>query len=357
MTTGCRKTRTALAAAAVGLLLPAAAAADGNVRIYGRFDAGPLYESKPRDGVKWELAEISANRLGFIGEEDLGGGMTAFFRLEHRFYLDTGAERSGRRFWTDKSWVGIGHKDWGRLSAGRVLTVGNTIVGGGDFEAMTDSVGAVNSRKGRIENNIDNGLFYESPWLRLSKVDRLRLFAQYTLTEVDGAETPYSLGLQYRRGPLRFDFGYQHDAYRDGSSPALEDRKSDSTFGGVAYNFGTFELKGTLARSEGYAGRVSDHSPYRMRTASLSFNKVFGKWELGLSGSRKSEVDTRGRELPTINQLNVGHWYSFSKRTTFMPTLSYERLSGAYVPGSNGYGVLRNHRDNLYVQVGIRHEF
>lgn len=351
-----KKSRIA-AVAAAALLVPLAAQA-ADVRIYGRLDIGPQYQSNPTDGVEWRLDQVSPNRLGFIGVEELSKDLAAFFRLEHRFLLDTGAERSGRGFWTDKAWVGLSSKTFGSISAGRTLTVGNWVLGGGDFEAMTDSIGSVNSRKGRVESNANNSVFYESPWLNPGFGTRVRIVGQGSFTETDaGVSKPYGAGFQVRRGPFLFDLGYQHDVFRDGSAAALEDRKSNSTFGGVAWHTKQFEIKATHASSRGYAGVVSDHSPYRMKSSSVSVNVPMGAWELGVMGNRKEEIDTRGRELPILDKFAVGYWYSFSKRTKFMPTLAYERLSGSGYTGANGFGQARNKRENVYLQIGLRHEF
>ena len=44
-------------------------------------------------------------------------------------------------------------------------------------------------------------------------------------------------------------------------------------------------------------------------------------------GNRKEETNTSGVELPIVDKFAVGYWYNFSKRTKFMPTIAYERLS------------------------------
>ena len=347
---------------AAALILPTLGMADDGVRIYGRVDIGPIYESNPTGESNFRIDEVSGNRLGFIGTETLSKDLWAFYRLEHRFHLDDGTERSGRhngtQFWTDKAWVGIGSKTYGALSAGRILTVGNSIVGGGDTEAMTDSIGSTNSRKGRIENNLDNGLFYESPWIQPGKGMKLRVKAHYALAEVDGIQNPYGLGVQWRSGKFLLDTGYQHDVYKDGSDPSKEDRKSNSWFTGAGYDFDSFELKGTFATSRGYEGDVSDHSPYRMKTAQVSLNKDFGPWRLGVMIGRKTETSTSGTKQPNLDKVAVGYWYNFSKNTMLMPTIAYERKSGsAYKAGSNGFGEDKDKSGNLYLQLGLRHEF
>jgi hypothetical protein len=56
-------------------------------------------------------------------------------------------ERSGQRFLTENSWVDLKSRTFGGMAVGRILTVGNSVVGGGDTEAMTDSAGSINSAR------------------------------------------------------------------------------------------------------------------------------------------------------------------------------------------------------------------
>jgi predicted porin len=362
--------KTALLALALAPL--ASFAAEDGVKIYGRVDIGPLYQSNAKSGNTVTLDEVSGNRWGFIGTEDLGNGNSAFFRLESRFYLDSGSLRpyngNATRLWGDKAWVGLRSKTFGALSAGRVLTVSNTINGGGDTEAMTDSIGSMTSRKGRTENQNDNGLFYESPWFSLASDSKLRVFAQYAMPEVPQDGKPWGVGAQFRMGKFLLDGGYEHGVYKDSKTVTTstttfaEDNKKNSMWVGGNYNFDTFILKSTFATSSGYIGNVpvasTDKSAdYRMKTWSVSLNKSFGRWDLGLMGTRKTEIDTSGVQLPTLDKVAVGYWYNFSKQTKLMPTIAYERLSGGGYTGKNGYGLNKDQSGNLYVQLGLRTEF
>jgi len=69
------------AAVAAAVAVPAMAQ---NVSVYGTLEVG-LEKNKSTAGVNTssvESHEFVSNRLGFRGEEDLGGGLKAFFRLE-----------------------------------------------------------------------------------------------------------------------------------------------------------------------------------------------------------------------------------------------------------------------------------
>jgi predicted porin len=53
-----------------------------------------------------KLFDMGGSRLGFKGDEDLGGGMKASFYLEHRLNPDTGTLSAADTFWKGGSWVG-----------------------------------------------------------------------------------------------------------------------------------------------------------------------------------------------------------------------------------------------------------
>lgn len=77
---------TALAAAS------SAAFAQSSVTVYGILDAGVSQVTGLRGGTRTFLVSgiMDGSRLGFRGNEDLGGGYRALFTMEHRMETDTG---------------------------------------------------------------------------------------------------------------------------------------------------------------------------------------------------------------------------------------------------------------------------
>lgn len=77
---------TALAAAS------SAALAQSSVTVYGIVDAGVSQVTGLRGGTRTFLVSgiMDGSRLGFRGNEDLGGGYRAIFTMEHRMEADTG---------------------------------------------------------------------------------------------------------------------------------------------------------------------------------------------------------------------------------------------------------------------------
>jgi predicted porin len=78
---------TALAAAS-----SAVCAQSSSLTVYGILDAGVSQVSGLKGGTRKDVISgiMDGSRLGFKGNEDLGGGYRAVFTLEHRLELDTG---------------------------------------------------------------------------------------------------------------------------------------------------------------------------------------------------------------------------------------------------------------------------
>lgn len=116
-----------------GAIIPALAQSGSQVQIYGA--AGSSVSSKTGQGAGADrVQEISNNVLipsflGFRGQDDLGDGLQAVFRLEKTIALDTGV--AGRpatgSFWDRQAFVGL-QGGWGSLTVGR------------QFHAMIDRV-------------------------------------------------------------------------------------------------------------------------------------------------------------------------------------------------------------------------
>ncbi|MFL6674417.1 MAG: porin [Massilia sp.] len=62
------------------------------------------------------------SRIGFRGEEDLGGGLSALVTLESGYNPDVGTLGQGGRIFGRQAWVGL-KGQWGTLQLGRVLNM------------------------------------------------------------------------------------------------------------------------------------------------------------------------------------------------------------------------------------------
>ncbi|HEX6364001.1 MAG TPA: porin, partial [Albitalea sp.] len=108
-----------------------AASAQSSVTIYGSIDLGIAKSNGGTAGNSggaagngaqaraYTLQHANTNRLGFRGNEDLGGGMSAQFQIEHRFNADTGTLNDPNVFWQGRSYVQLSHAAAGRVYLGR----------------------------------------------------------------------------------------------------------------------------------------------------------------------------------------------------------------------------------------------
>ncbi|MBN3854755.1 porin [Paraburkholderia sp. Ac-20340] len=117
----------AVAACALGMASTPAHALS-SVTLYGIADTGIEFvnrvSSASSAGSKFGMqnyGSLSASRWGLMGQEDLGGGLQAFFWLESGFQLGNGSLAGGLQF-SRQSAVGLRQTDWGQLAFGRQYT-------------------------------------------------------------------------------------------------------------------------------------------------------------------------------------------------------------------------------------------
>src|SRR6185503_18517156 len=102
-----------------------AASAQSSVTIYGSLDLavtkgnGGTAANNGANGTSeaWIMKQSASSRLGFRGNEDLGGGLSAQFQIEHRFTPDDGA--AANPFWAGRSYVQLTSAAAGSVYLGR----------------------------------------------------------------------------------------------------------------------------------------------------------------------------------------------------------------------------------------------
>lgn len=97
--------------------------AQSSVQLYGVVDTGVEYLTnvgKAGDNLirATQLTGQTPSRWGLRGSEDLGGGLSAIFRLENGFSVTNGALNQGGRMFGRAAYVGLSN-EWGALTFGR----------------------------------------------------------------------------------------------------------------------------------------------------------------------------------------------------------------------------------------------
>lgn len=297
-----------LVLASAALIACGAAFAQSNVNIYGRVDLGYRHDSDPA-AARNQVANGSNNAVGFRGVEELGGGLQAFFQLEHRLEADVGTAHTP--FWDEISIVGV-RGGFGQVTLGRQ---------GGPYGAATDpdafggdTVGGRGERKAGADDKYNNSVVYWSP-----SVGGFTAGVGVSLGE-GVQERGASAAVKYANGPVWVSASYADRSNRD-KAYAL----------GATYDFEVAKLFIGLARNNGNVSGVE------RKTTDLGVVVPVG------SGSARAKYNIDDINGVQTKNLGIGYWYDLSKRT--MLYVDYGNQKTDNVADINRF------------DLGIRHNF
>ena len=317
------------------------------VVISGRVDLGVLYS--PTDLTKsndnhWQVAESSNARLNFSGREDLGGGLSAYFVLEHRFNADTGAISDAAAFWKDKSWVGLTSTAWGDLKLGRLHSPQYGVSTAGRYEAFFgDSYASMGTRGARSANQWNDSIYYTTPTISGFNAGVIVRDGNETTLRGTGGH------LVYAKGPLSAAVSYakEQDTLVTTSTNAVK----TGTFGAY-YDFGVARVMTTYARSTGVnAADTGTEVVYtfgaRVPLGSGEFRTSFRRID---DTDRKATNDKSGDQ--DSRRFSVGYAYFLSKRTGIHSSLVHENQVRY-----NANGSTKTDFSGTGAEVALPHQF
>lgn len=334
--------KTLIAAAA----LLAGVAAQAQVNVYGNVDLsfGSFEEFNDAGGTdsiaKVESGVHTGSFIGFKGQEDLGGGLKAFFVLESDIGADEGA--TADNFWARTSELGLAG-DFGTVKLGNSRTLGFLANAAYNPFPVTGLMNTSQITNGY--GNYANSITYTSP-----NLSGFTVAAQAAMSEVDGVDNAFALALNYAAGPLAVGFNYSTE---QNTTTAVEDflgldagdlgpvgiADVDRWTLGASYDFGAaklfgqygqnkFEFNGDDAKTKAFQlGVTVPVSAQGTILASFAQNKI-------------DDTDFKVRDF------SVAYDHALSKRTSAYVGLKSLRFSA---PG--GSETLNN------VAVGVKHAF
>ena len=285
-------------------------------------------------GVKaWQVAQSAENRLGFRGNEDLGGGLSAQFNFEHRFFLDTGAVRNANSFWQGRSYVQLSSATLGRVYLGR------------DYDPTFwpavksdpfgwDGVGQLggNMFAGALNSDITANSVRESNTVgyKSNSFSGLTFQAAVSLSEANNTGRNDGFNVEYAAGPIYAAMGYER--IRGG---VVKDGQSLLNLA-LHYDFGVAKLMGYYARAKvGPSGNANLTNKY----FSLGALAPIGGGNLKAAWSR---FDPSGANN-NISKYSIGYEYFLSKRTDI------------YADFGSGHQDAKT--NNNAFAVGVKHTF
>jgi predicted porin len=349
--------KTLIALAVLGVA--GVAHAQSNVTIYGTADIG--YVKQSHKSVT--MNERDNNRLGFMGQEDLGGGLKATFQLESRFKLQAGVG-STRGDFEGAANVGL-MGNFGKVSFGRVNELSTETYRRLDpfnqygVAAMLPTPLRGNDTEGRLSYTAR----YDSP-----NFNGFKLGATYTVkNNADAVGTNggisgsiatittlqnngYALSGTYTNGPMYLVANY---------NVAVDSNKSRNWNVGGAYAFGPVKV------SAGYEATTNKNSasPYLYEDQKnwlVGLSYVVGAGVINASYN-SSEWDNSGADA---SKWAIGYTHNLSKRTSVYANYSHVKyetgLNGtATVPYKTKLGGTSTDLlgSSSAVEVGITHKF
>ncbi len=295
-----------------------AASAQSSVTIYGKLDQGFGKAIGSSDKV---IKEAANSRLGFRGTEDLGGGLSAIFTIEHRFTPDDG--KAHTTFWHGQSLVGLSSKTLGTVTIGRQYTsafdVQNAVDPfGGDGVAALRPYGMATGNA-VAQTRVADSVKYKNSFAGFSVSGDI---AEHVAT-VAGDDRPYSVSFTYGAGPIWAGVSFEN-------ASGDEDRLINA---GVRYTFGPVTLS-----AGGSEGRTNAATNNKLRGYLVGANVVVGAGEIkaGWTSLKVSGVTTNTRYA-------VGYHHNLSKRTKLYADVARE--TKVITTQKTGY------------EIGVQHNF
>ncbi|WP_322036182.1 porin [Burkholderia cepacia] len=368
-----------------------AAMAQSSVTLYGMLDSGIGYTSNINGHKRFGLdgGAVGSNKWGLKGDEDLGGGLKAVFKIENGFNIGTGGINgqgpigSTRSLFNRQAYVGIASDRYGTLRMGRQLDAVTEMVQGLTGDAISASTF---STPGDVDNN-DNTTNQNSAVKYISPViNGFQAEGAYSFGGVAGAMgsgQSWSVAANYAQGGLTVAGGYfraanqgengwQNATAQPGFGTALGYPSSGYNGGnafksaGIAqvatqYQIGPYTagLRYSNAQYQGNNGQPSIHFnvlgallQYQVTPAlslATGYTYVYG------SAATPSQA-AEGRTMASINQASLGAMYALSKRTSVYAVGAYVHAQGAQASAAD-FGNTSSGGNQVQVNIGMHHSF
>ena len=383
-----------LAAAVVATLGGAVSAQ--NVTIYGILDASAVNtDNGPYSSTEVNSGYLVSSRLGIRGEEDLGGGLKALFKLEGRLGFDNfgglgtsvaitnGTTATGQTssIFNRDAYVGISG-GFGEFALGTMESETSRIASA--YNATGFNVGLFTAAYGSsfavLGDRMANAIRYSTP----SVMGLSAVFAGFqgenktgTSSTLNGSSFNGAMAsLRYEMGALKVGVAQANRSAANGvaanSQTTAGARAKDTTYGAM-YDFGIAAV-GLAKYNSAYTALANTGRSATMLTGSLPIDgktRLFGSYgqlEEKAAGLQYSASNDTSSTKAKAYYIGVNH--ELSKRTSIyavMGNMNNDTGSGfvlntgatLYNAGSlyTGSGTNYTGQDQSNYAIGIRHSF
>lgn len=371
----------------VASMVSGVAHAQSSVTLYGLIDTGIDFVNNNAGSKLYRMQDggytgLAGSRWGLMGEEDLGGGLKAVFKLENGFNEINGKLGAGGGEFGRQAYVGISSARFGALTMGRQYDSIVDVVGPLTF---THYYGGVFYHAGDIDNGgnsfrVNNSIKYTSP-----SINGIRVTGMYAFTNSYdlgvGTTGLWSVGASYTNSSL-----YLGAAYFYAKNPGVllpgGDFLPNTTGAAIGAN-GSFSYVGypSTAQIFGFGGNyVIGPATIGLNFTQAKFDDangtnssvLFNNYEAWVSvaitpafsaGARYSFSDGKvnySGQSPKYHQVGAGTKYMLSKRTTLYAAVDFEQASGDAKVADIAEGIIgtaSTTNRQVVARVGISHRF
>lgn len=309
---------------AAAALVASVAAQAQTVNVYGNVDVsvGSFEDNLTNRITEVRSGQLTGSFIGFKGQEDLGGGLKAFFKLESTIGVDTGSAQSN--FWGRTSELGLTGA-YGTITGGNSVSLAGRAYDAqspfsvfGNMNGVASTVAAHGGNFGAVQTN---SLTYTS-----QTYSGFAGAAQFgTGTEAPSTDKIYALQGTYTSGPLAAGLTVTNNDLADQNLVQL----------GGSYDFGSVKAFGQIGRAKLAADDDLNYFELGASVPVAANCKVLAAWTYGKSDGYKT------------NELSVAYDHTLSKRTGAYAGLVYQTEKVGSADSDSG----------VSLAVGLRHAF
>jgi predicted porin len=300
-----------------------AAMAQSSVTVYGVMD---VWVGGAKEGLNTKTSRVmesgglAGSRIGFMGEEDLGGGLKAVFKYEQGLNADSG--EGGLSAQARQAYVGLAG-GFGQVTFGNVWSAMDDVFGAsnsgfdsglsanaiwsvGYKERPTDAIRYESLSYGPVSFVITHGLNRSQPGLNQDQTDVAVMYA-------DGAITA-NYGYQLQRAAVDTKVNTVNGSYDLGVAKLLASYATENTGAAkaTAYQIGAdVPLSSALTLSVGYAQNKVKATDAKAKGYSVAVGYGLSKRTTVYAGYRTGTEKTAGVKTDKNSLYAVGINHAF----------------------------------------------
>jgi predicted porin len=368
-----------IAASLAALCASGSVCAQSSVTLYGIIDDGLTFSNNQLGEKSYQMQSgiSQGSRWGMQGTEDLGGGLSAVFRLENGFDINSGKLLQQSREFGRGAYVGLASKTLGTVTLGRQNELMGDYVGlftaNGNWGILFPHPGDLDNTG--IDFRVNNAVRYTSP-----VIAGIQGSALYSFGNVAGAmnrDAVKSVGVKYNGSALSAAAAFttiDHPAEAVAEGVWTPTNVIDGNYGiaatkyqsfgvGAQYAFGQARISADYTNTKflgldaTLGAKIGGHATFSVYEVVASYF-VTSSLQLGTGYSYTEGDVSATAQKPKYHNVDAIVDYFLSKRTDAYLQATYMHAAGDAQYADLAPVLQRSSTANqIEVRLGFRHRF